>query len=87
MWHPVQARYEGETFVRVLPKGQVPHTRYVRGSNYQHIAVFEDRLPGRAIIVSGWRRFPCFHGSGRLSELLVGQASDTMSPVVQFWTT
>ena len=49
----VQARYEGETFIRVLPKGQVPHTRYVRGSNYQHVAVFEDRLPGRAIIISG----------------------------------
>ncbi len=49
----VQARYEGETFVRVLAKGQVPHTRYVRGSNYQHIGVFEDRLPGRAIIISG----------------------------------
>lgn len=30
----------------------MPHTRYVRGSNYNHIAVFEDRLPGRAIIVS-----------------------------------
>jgi N-acetyl-gamma-glutamyl-phosphate reductase len=31
---------------------QVPHTRYVRGSNFCHIGVFEDRLSGRAIIIS-----------------------------------
>jgi hypothetical protein len=31
---------------------QVPHTRYVRGSNHCHIAVFQDRLAGRAIIIS-----------------------------------
>jgi N-acetyl-gamma-glutamyl-phosphate reductase len=45
-------RYEDEYFVRVLPKGGVPHTRYVRGTNFCHIAVFEDRLAGRAIVVS-----------------------------------
>ena len=49
----MQARYENETFVHVLPEGQIPHTRYVRGSNYNHIAVFPDRLSGRAIIISG----------------------------------
>ncbi|CAG9463855.1 unnamed protein product [Pedinophyceae sp. YPF-701] len=44
--------YATERFVTVMDKGQVPHTRYVRGSNYNYIGVFEDRLPGRAIIMS-----------------------------------
>ncbi len=45
-------RYKSEKFVRILPEGQVPQTRYVRGSNYCHIAVAEDRIKGRAIIIS-----------------------------------
>lgn len=45
-------RYESEAFVRVVPKGVVPHTRHVRGSNHVLMGVFADRLPGRAIIVS-----------------------------------
>ena len=36
---------------QVLPKGEIPHTRHVRGSNFVLIGVFEDRLPGRAIII------------------------------------
>jgi N-acetyl-gamma-glutamyl-phosphate reductase len=48
----LQTRYQGEPFVRVLPKGAVPATRHVRGSNQCHIAVFADRLPGRAIVLS-----------------------------------
>jgi N-acetyl-gamma-glutamyl-phosphate reductase len=46
------ARYHNEPFVRVLPEGQVPATRHVRGSNQCRIAVFADRIPGRAIILS-----------------------------------
>lgn len=49
----MQGKYKDEAFVHVLQKGQIPHTRYVRGSNYNHISVFEDRLSGRAIIISG----------------------------------
>jgi N-acetyl-gamma-glutamyl-phosphate reductase len=45
-------RYEGEPFVRVVPKGVVPATRHVRGSNHSLIGVYADRIPGRAIIVS-----------------------------------
>jgi N-acetyl-gamma-glutamyl-phosphate reductase len=45
-------RYDGETFVHVLDAGQIPHTRHVRGSNYNLISVFADRLSNRAIIIS-----------------------------------
>jgi N-acetyl-gamma-glutamyl-phosphate reductase len=45
-------RYRDEPFVHVLPEGVVPHTRHVRGSNQVHISVFQDRLPGRAIVLS-----------------------------------
>jgi N-acetyl-gamma-glutamyl-phosphate reductase len=47
------ASYASEPFVRVLNEGVVPHTRHVRGSNFCLINVFPDRLPGRAIVVSG----------------------------------
>ena len=45
-------RYAGETFIRVLPAGSGPATRHVRGSNHCLMAVFADRLPGRAILLS-----------------------------------
>lgn len=45
-------RYEGERFVKCLPKGAIPHTRHVRGTNFCLMGVFEDRLPGRAIVIS-----------------------------------
>lgn len=45
-------RYANEPFVTVLPEGQVPATRHVRGSNHCVIGVFADRIPGRAIIIS-----------------------------------
>ncbi|KAK9834806.1 hypothetical protein WJX81_000031 [Elliptochloris bilobata] len=45
-------RYAEEPFVHVMNAGGVPHTRYVRGTNYNFISVFPDRLPGRAIIIS-----------------------------------
>ena len=51
----LQGRYKDETFVHVLPKGVVPHTRHVRGSTHNLIGVFPDRLPGRAIVISGAR--------------------------------
>ncbi|KAK2075631.1 hypothetical protein QBZ16_001739 [Prototheca wickerhamii] len=45
-------RYADEPFVHVLPEGAVPHTHHVRGTNFNQIAVFKDRLPGRAVVVS-----------------------------------
>jgi N-acetyl-gamma-glutamyl-phosphate reductase len=48
----LNAAYDQEPFVRVLPEGIAPATRHVRGSNHCLIGVFPDRLPGRAILVS-----------------------------------
>jgi N-acetyl-gamma-glutamyl-phosphate reductase len=44
-------RYADEPFVRVLPAGESPATRHVRGSNFALIGVFEDRIPGRALVI------------------------------------
>src|SRR5215467_14369050 len=44
--------YMKEPFVHVLPFGETPQTRHVRGSNMTFIGVAKDRVPGRAIVVS-----------------------------------
>ncbi len=44
--------YRGEPFVHVLPFGEMPQTRHVRGSNMTFIGVAADRIKGRAIIGS-----------------------------------
>ncbi len=43
-------RYADEPFIRVLPLGESPHTRHVRGSNFCDLGVVADRRPGRAIL-------------------------------------
>jgi N-acetyl-gamma-glutamyl-phosphate reductase len=51
--HGVLAKaYGREPFVHVLPFGETPQTRHVRGSNMTFIGVANDRVPGRAIVVS-----------------------------------
>ena len=51
--HAVIAKaYEREPFVHVLPFGETPQTRHVRGSNMTFIGVAADRVPGRAIVIS-----------------------------------
>jgi N-acetyl-gamma-glutamyl-phosphate reductase len=47
----LEATYASEPFVKVLAPGVVPHTRHVRGSNFALMNVFEDRIPGRAIVI------------------------------------
>ena len=42
--------YAEEPFVHVLPFGEMPQTRHVRGSNMIFIGVANDRVEGRAII-------------------------------------
>ncbi|MFP4044094.1 MAG: N-acetyl-gamma-glutamyl-phosphate reductase [Rhodosalinus sp.] len=44
--------YAGEPFLHVLPYAELPSTRHVRGSNYCHIGVIEDRHPGRSMVVA-----------------------------------
>ena len=44
--------YEAEPFVVVLPLGEAPATRHVRGSNFVHLGVIADRRPGRAMVFS-----------------------------------
>lgn len=44
--------YKNEKFVRVLPEGTLPRTKWVRGSNYADIGVVSDPRTGRAVIVS-----------------------------------
>lgn len=44
--------YAKEPFVHVLPYGEVPQSRHVRGSNMTFIGVTKDRIEGRAIIIS-----------------------------------
>jgi N-acetyl-gamma-glutamyl-phosphate reductase len=46
------AAYAAEEFVLVLPEGELPSIRHIRGSNYCHIGVVDDRIPGRAVIVA-----------------------------------
>ena len=48
----IAAAYAEEPFVHVLPFGEMPQTRHVRGSNMTFIGVAKDRKPGRAIIGS-----------------------------------
>jgi N-acetyl-gamma-glutamyl-phosphate reductase len=51
--HAILAKqYAKEPFVHVLPFGETPHTRHIRGSNMTFIGVANDRIEGRAIIVS-----------------------------------
>jgi N-acetyl-gamma-glutamyl-phosphate reductase len=44
--------YAKEPFVHVLPFGEMPQTRHVRGSNLTFIGVVADRIEGRAILCS-----------------------------------
>ncbi|MEM9726845.1 MAG: N-acetyl-gamma-glutamyl-phosphate reductase [Pseudomonadota bacterium] len=44
--------HKDEPFIRVLPFGQAPQTRHVRGSNFAHMGVVADRAPGRAIVLA-----------------------------------
>ena len=44
--------YENEPFIEMLPFGQAPSTRHVRGSNFCHIGVTSDRIAGRAIVIA-----------------------------------
>ena len=44
--------YKGEPFVRILPLGQLPETKYVAGSNYIDIGIAVDTRMNKLIVVS-----------------------------------
>jgi N-acetyl-gamma-glutamyl-phosphate reductase len=44
--------YGDEIFIEMLPFGELPSTKHVRGSNFCHIGVVADRIEGRAIVVA-----------------------------------
>ncbi|WP_404404324.1 N-acetyl-gamma-glutamyl-phosphate reductase [Pelagibacterium halotolerans] len=58
--------YAGEPFIRVADKGVIPSTGHVRGSNFVVINVFDDRIPGRAIVI------------GALDNLVKGSAGQAL---------
>lgn len=48
----LEKTYEKEPFVQVLPMGEHPSTRHIRGSNFCHIGVVADRVLGRAVVIA-----------------------------------
>ena len=46
------AAYAEEPFLQVLPFGSLPSTRDIAGSNFCHLGVIGDRIPGRAVVVA-----------------------------------
>lgn len=50
IYETLENAYADEPFIVVLPFGQAPSTRHVRGSNLCHIGVAADRIEGRAVV-------------------------------------
>ncbi|HEV8034011.1 N-acetyl-gamma-glutamyl-phosphate reductase [Yoonia sp.] len=48
----LKAAYAEEPFIEVLPMGQHPSIKHIRASNFCHIGVVADRIPGRAIVIA-----------------------------------
>ena len=46
----LETAYQDEPFLQVLPFGHVPAMKDVRASNFCHIGVVGDRIPGRATV-------------------------------------
>jgi N-acetyl-gamma-glutamyl-phosphate reductase len=44
--------YRGESFVRIYPKGKLPNTKDVRGSNYCDIGLVASESDGRLVVVT-----------------------------------
>jgi N-acetyl-gamma-glutamyl-phosphate reductase len=47
-----QTEYQGEPFVRIYPKGKLPNTRDVKGSNYCDIGLKVNEVDGRLVVVT-----------------------------------
>jgi N-acetyl-gamma-glutamyl-phosphate reductase len=47
-----QEYYRGEPFIRIYPKGKIPNTKDVRGSNYCDIGVIVNESDNRGVVVT-----------------------------------
>ena len=52
LWEAYRARYEGEFFVRLLPKGQVANVKNVHYTNFCDVSLFVDSRTGTFIAIS-----------------------------------
>ncbi len=52
IYNTLAAAYAAEPFIEVLPMGESPSMKHIRGSNFCHVGVVSDRAPGRAIIIA-----------------------------------
>ncbi len=52
IYDTLAAAYADEVFIEMLPFGQAPSTRHIRGSNFCHIGVAADRIEGRAVVIA-----------------------------------
>jgi len=52
IYDAITQAYAAEPFITLLPFGEAPSTHHVRGSNFCHIGVSGDRIPGRAILIA-----------------------------------
>ncbi|MGX0878880.1 N-acetyl-gamma-glutamyl-phosphate reductase [Roseovarius sp. MBR-154] len=52
VYDALQAAYAAEPFIEVLPMGEAPSTRHIRGSNFCHIGVVADRQAGRCTVIA-----------------------------------
>ncbi len=52
IYKTLKTAYKNEKFIHVLPMGEHPSTRHVRGSNFCHIGVVADRISGRVIVIA-----------------------------------
>jgi N-acetyl-gamma-glutamyl-phosphate reductase len=48
----LQEYYRGEPFIRIYPKGKIPNTKDVRGSNYCDIGVIVSESDSRGVVVT-----------------------------------
>ena len=52
IYNTLKNAYGDEPFIEVLPLGEHPSIRHIRGSNFCHIGVVADRREGRVIVVA-----------------------------------
>jgi N-acetyl-gamma-glutamyl-phosphate reductase len=52
LYAALKERYAEAFFTKLAPRGTLPSTQFVRGSNYCLLGVYADRIKGRAIVVA-----------------------------------